>query len=275
MPSNNILQKIESLPPLPKTVIEIEEFRKKVNKEAIELLNIIEKDALIISTLLKISNSAMFGFRSKVETPSRAISLLGINFTISIAIGGTVQNLLMTKLEPYGINSDDFMRASNISSTLANLWLSKIDFDLKEEILLPALLQETGKFILADLILSEKKSDLFKSKISAGNSVKDVEMELLGVTTSQITAQIFRHWKLSDNLINMIEYVDDISKASPEYVKKSQILDIIKTACNVNNPLSEENVSIAIKKATAYGFDAKILKTAIETLQDRLLNEEA
>lgn len=275
MPSNNILQKIESLPPLPKTVIEIEEFRKKVNKEAIELLNIIEKDALIISTLLKISNSAMFGFRSKVETPSRAISLLGINFTISIAIGGTVQNLLMTKLEPYGINSDDFMRASNISSTLANLWLSKIDFDLKEEILLPALLQETGKFILADLILSEKKSDLFKSKISSGNSVKDVEMELLGVTTSQITAQIFRHWKLSDNLINMIEYVDDISKASPEYVKKSQILDVIKTACNVNNPLSEENVSIAIKKATAYGFDAKILKTAIETLQDRLLNEEA
>lgn len=181
----------------------------------------------------------------------------------------------MTKLEPYGINSDDFMRASNISSTLANLWLSKIDFDLKEEILLPALLQETGKFILADLILSEKISDLFKSKISAGNSVKDVEMELLGVTTSQITAQIFRHWKLSDNLINMIEYVDDISKASPEYVKKSQILDVIKTACNVNNPLSEENVSIAIKKATAYGFDAKILKTAIETLQDRLLNEEA
>ena len=274
MPSNNILQKIESLPPLPKTVIEIEEFRKKVNKEAIELLNIIEKDALIISTLLKISNSAMFGFRSKVETPSRAISLLGINFTISIAIGGTVQNLLMTKLEPYGINSDDFMRASNISSTIANLWLSKVDFDLKEEILLPALLQDTGKFILADLILSEKKSDLFKSKISSGNSVKDVEMELLGVTTSQITAQIFRHWKLSDNLINMIEYVDDISNANENFKKKSQILDVIKTACNIKEPLSDENVTKAIKKATTYGFDIKILTKAIETLQDRLLDEK-
>ena len=34
------------------------------------------KDALIVSTLLKISNSAMFGFRSKVETPNRAVSLL-------------------------------------------------------------------------------------------------------------------------------------------------------------------------------------------------------
>lgn len=149
MLSNSILEKIESLPPLPKTIIEIEEFRKQPNKEAVDLLKIIEKDALIISTLLKISNSAMFGFRSKVETPSRAINLLGINFTISIAIGGTVQNLLMTNLEPYGINSDDFMRASNISSTLANLWLSKIDVDLKEDIILPALLQETGKFIFS------------------------------------------------------------------------------------------------------------------------------
>ena len=274
MTSTNILEKIESLPPLPKTIIEIEEFRKKLNKEAIDLLEIIEKDALIISTLLKISNSAMFGFRSKVETPSRAINLLGINFTISIAIGGTVQNLLMTSLEPYAITSDDFMKASNISSTLANLWLSKIDIDLKEEIILPALLQETGKFILSDLILSEKKSDLFKEKIASGVSIEEAEKELLGVTTNQITAQIFRHWKLSDNLINMIEHVDDISNANDNFKKKSQILDVIKTACNIKNPLSEENVAKAIKKATIYGFDIKILIKAIETLQDRLLDEK-
>lgn len=273
MPSNNILEKIESLPPLPKTIIEIEEFRKKLNKEAIDLLQIIEKDALIISTLLKISNSAMFGFRSKVETPSRAINLLGINFTISIAIGGTVQNLLMTNLEPYGINSDDFMRASNISSSLANIWLSKIDIDLKEDMILPALLQETGKFILADLILNEKKSEIFKSKIASGASIESVEKELLGVTTSQITAQIFRHWKLSDNLINMIEHVDDISNASNNFKRKSQILDVIKTACSIKEPLSEENIEKAVKKATAYGFDVKLFKKAIETLQDRLLDE--
>ena len=274
MSSNNILEKIESLPPLPKTIIEIEEFRKKLNKEAIDLLQIIEKDALIISTLLKISNSAMFGFRSKVETPSRAINLLGINFTISIAIGGTVQNLLMTNLEPYGINSDDFMRASNISSTLASLWLSKVDIDLKEEMILPALLQETGKFILSDLILSEKKSELFKTKIAAGASVESVEKELLGVTTSQITAQIFRHWKLSDNLINMIEHVDDISNANPNFKKKSQILDVIKTACSIKEPLSDENIEKALKKATAYGLDVKVFQKAIETLQDRLLDEQ-
>ena len=122
------------LPSVYQAVVGIRSFKSWLKfKEAVDLLKIIEKDALIISTLLKISNSAMFGFRSKVETPSRAINLLGINFTISIAIGGTVQNLIMTSLAPYGINSDDFMRASNISSTLASMWLSKVDVDLKEE----------------------------------------------------------------------------------------------------------------------------------------------
>lgn len=272
--NNSILEKIESLPPLPKTIIDIEEFRKRHDKEAADLLEIIEKDALIISTLLKISNSAMFGFRSKVETPSRAVSLLGINFTISIAIGGTVQNLLMTSLTPYGINSDDFMRASNISSTLASLWLSKVDIDLKEEIILPALLQEVGKFILSDLLISEDKTELFKSKIAAGVTTEEVEKELLGFTTSEITSKIFGYWKLSENLINMIEFVDNIQNVNPEYKKKAQILDVIKTACQVNAPLSDENVQKAIEKAAKYGFDTKILSKAIETLQDRLLDEK-
>lgn len=274
MSSIAILEKIESLPPLPKTIIDIEEYRKKSNKEADELLKIIEKDALIVSTLLKISNSAMFGFRSKVETPGRAINLLGINFTISIAIGGTVQNLLVTNLEPYGINSDDFMRASNISSTLANLWLSKIDINLKEEIILPALLQEAGKFVLSDIISSSGKSEDFKNLLTTFGQINLAEKDLLGITTSEVTAKIFKHWKLSDNLINMIENVDDLSKIEDEdYKLKSKYLDVIKTACDVRNPLSDEFIELAINKAKEYNLDDKSLKSAIEKLQDRLLDE--
>lgn len=271
--SISILEKIESLPPLPKTITEIEQFRRKSEKEASELLEIIEKDALIISTLLKISNSAMFGFRSKVETPGRAINLLGINFTISIAIGGTVQNLLVTNLEAYGISSDDFMRASNLSSTLTHLWVSKFDYDLKEELLLPALLQESGKFVLADIISNEKKVEEFKNKIASGEEIAVAEKEVVGMTTSEITAKIFRHWKLSDNLVNLIEFVDDVSKCDDSIKGKAQVLDVIKTACSIEDPLSDSNAAKAIAKAKAYGLDTKSLEKAIETLQDRMLDE--
>ena len=271
--TSNIIDKIESLPPLPKTIIEIEEFRESSEKEAFELLKIVEKDALIVSTLLKVSNSAMFGFRSKVETASKAINLLGINFTISIAIGGAVQNLLKTNLSAYGINSDDFMRASNLSTTLTALWLNKVSFDLKEELVLPALLQEAGKFILADIIDSEGNTEKFKELLSSGKSIAEAEREIVGMTTSQITAAIFRHWKLSDNLINVIEFVDDVDKCDDEYKESTQILDVLKTVCNVTDAMSDENIEKGIEKAKKYNLDVKNLQKAIEKLQDRLLDE--
>ena len=271
--SQNILEKIESLPPLPKTITEIEEFRQKRDKEAFELLKIIEKDALIISTLLKVSNSAMFGFRSKVETPSRAINLLGINFTISIAIGGTVQNLLKVNLAPYGITSDDFMRSSNMATTLANLWLSKVSFDLKEELILPSLLQETGKFILAEVLENEGHTAQFNILLQNGKSVSEAEKELVGLTTAEVTAKIFRHWKLSENLINVIEYLDDINKCEDDFKEKAKYLDVIRTACDPLAPLSEESVVKAMNKAKAYGLDTRAFDKAVEKLQDRLLDE--
>lgn len=275
MITTSILEKIESLPPLPKTVIEIEEFRKQRSKDSDELLEIIEKDALVVATLLKISNSAMFGFRSKVETPGRAISLLGINFTISIIIGGTIQNLLVSDLTPYNINNDDFMKVSNISSTLSNLWLSKLDGTIKEDIILPALLQEVGKYILADIITQENKVEEFQSIISDENiDIKEAEKKILGVTTSQITAMIFKQWKLSDNVANIIEYVDDISKCEDEYKVKTQILDIIKTACDIRNPLASIHTQKAISKAKTYGIDTKYLIKSIEKIEDKILDGE-
>ncbi|MFY9092947.1 HDOD domain-containing protein, partial [Aliarcobacter butzleri] len=161
---------------------------------------------------------------------------------------------------------------SNTASILANLWLSKIDLALKEEIVLPALLQETGKFILADYIKQENLSETFRGKVDSGELIEDVERNLLGITTSQVTAQIFRHWKLSDKLVNMIENVDNISNVSDEYKKQTQILEVIKTAAYIKNPLSDENVKKAIEKASKYKLDITSLKNAITTLKDRVDN---
>ncbi len=84
MKIEDVLRRVESASTTfsPRTIVLIEEYRRDNEKEIDKLHNIISKDALIVTNLLRIANSAMFGFRSKIETPLRAISLLGINFTI-------------------------------------------------------------------------------------------------------------------------------------------------------------------------------------------------
>ncbi len=274
MQLSEVLRRVESLAPLPRTIIEIEQYRKKEEKEIQELYEIIKKDALLVTNLLKIANSAMFGFRSKVETPLRAITLLGINFTISVAISTSSQKLLISSLSPYGLSNDDFMKASNIALALTNLWLNKVDPELKDKLLLPALLQDIGKYIISDvLILNNKESDFYKKVLENVKPIKDIEKDFFEFSSSYVTAHIFKHWNLSQELINTIEFVDDVEKSPIEYKQKAMILDVIKTASNIKEPLSEKSVNMAIKKAKEYKLNDKALIETINTLKIRLENE--
>jgi len=272
---HTLIEKIDALPPLPKSVIELEEFRKSSDKEPLDLLKIIEQDPLVITTLLKVANSAMFGFRHAVESPSRAINLLGVNFTISIALGSIVQDVIKSNLDAYKVSTDDFMFSSNLASNLVNSWVGAISFDLKEELLLPAFLQETGKFILSELIYESGKIAEFQNAIKNGEgNLSELENKFVGFSCSKITANIFKHWKLSHNLIFSIGFVGDIKNCPDEYKQKAQILEVIKILSDITAPLSDGNISKALVKAKEYELDTSLLTKSIDKIKQKLEEEE-
>lgn len=266
----SIIDKIESLPPLPKTVIEIEEFRQQNSKELDALLAIINKDALLVATLLKVSNSAIFCFKSKIETVSKAVNLLGIEFTISIAMSSALQNILKTNLSPYGIHSNDFMRASNLSSRLAQLWLKG---EVRNELVLPAFLQETGMFVLAEIIEDKGQTKDFIQALQSHNRA-EIELKYTGLTSTKLTSLIFQKWKLCNYMSHVIECVDDLQHCNIAYLKYAQTLNVLKTICEVTDPLSDENIEKGLEKAAQFNLDVPSLKKAIIKLQDNLLEEK-
>lgn len=271
---DDLMKKLDSLPPLPESIIKIENYKKENNDDVEDLILILEKDAFLVSTLLKVANSSMFGFRSKVETLSRLINLLGVKFTMYVAISETVQNLLTGDLKPYCIDTNDLKNSTALSVNLVNLWINKIDPQLKDELILPALLQQTGKIVLSEIIIEKDLVKEFQEKINQRIPTHIIEQELLGITTTKMTAMIFEHWKLSDNFIKMIEHVDCLEKCDPEYLKKAQILNIIKTVCTPKSPLNEENIEKAINMAKSFKLDYIGLRKAIEILQDRVLDAQ-
>ncbi|MEA2049884.1 MAG: HDOD domain-containing protein, partial [Campylobacterota bacterium] len=247
---NEILSsKIDSLPPLPQTVIDLEEFKKSSNKDLDKLLSIIEQDPLIVATLLKVSNSAMFGFNNKVETASRAVNLLGVNFTLSIAFGSAIKNAFSTDLTAYNTSSDGFLRLANMSSNLLATWLGRVDNTLKEELLLPVFLLETGRFVLSSLAADHNKAKEFFEKIKQNPSdISKIETEYFNATSTQVTASIFKHWNLSDKLVTMIQYSDDLDNCPNKYKKEAQVLNVVKTICNIIDPISDNFVEDGISK---------------------------
>ncbi len=264
-----IIEKINSLPPLPKSILELEKFKRLQNKDPRQLRSIIEQDPLMVTTILRVANSAMFSFRDKVETPSRAIALLGTNFCISIALGSAIQDLIKSNLEAYDVSTDDFLYISNLSSMLINTWISSVDSNLKDELMLAAFLQEIGKFIISDLIVENNLIRQFQNRLTE-DDIENVEKEFIGFFCSKITANIFKHWNLSSNLILTIGFVNDLAACPKEFRKKAQILKIVKILCNIKEPLSNNTIKKAITKAIEYSFDIEPLVNAIDSLKVKI-----
>ncbi len=270
---SEIIHKIDSLPPLPESITKIEEFRRQENQEVEELVLILQDDAILVSTLLKVANSAMFGFRSKVETLKRLINLLGVKFTLYVAISESVQTLLIGDLKPYGYTTEDLKEANVLSVNLVNLWFNKTNPQLRDELILPSLLQRVGKTILAELIAEKSISDEFKKQIATNKKTSDVEKDLLGITTAQMTAMIFEHWKLNNDFVQIIKYIDDVENCESQYKQRCQILKVIKTICTPNALLDENYINEGLKLSDEFGLDTNSLKKAIKTLQDRALDD--
>lgn len=262
-----ILHEINSLPSLPASVIELDEFKNLDSVDIDKLMEIIKKDPLIVANILKVANSSMFGFRSKVETLSRAINLLGVKFTISIAIGSAIQDTIKSNLLAYAVSNEDFIYISSLATNIVNTWVSSIDFDLKNELLLPAFLQEVGKFIISEVIQKEKKTEIFLKELNVTKDVSFCEEKYMGYTCARITANVFKRWELSANIILPIAYAEDLSSCPELFKKKAQILHIVKILCDIREPLSDKNIEKALEKVALFKLDVEQFLNAIDVIK--------
>jgi HD-like signal output (HDOD) protein len=264
----DLIEEINSLPALPSSVIELEKYKSVGNTDIEKLTAIIEKDPLMIVTILKIANSNMFGFKNRVETLNRAINLLGINFTISIAIGSAIQNTINSNLLAYAVKNEDFLFCSALASNIINTWVSNINFDLKNELLLPAFLQEVGKFIISEVIQKNRKSEEFLMELEETKDTTFCEKKFTGYSCARITANVFKQWDISPNIVIPIAFTENIDSCPNEFKTKAQILDIVKTLCDIRYPLSNENIEKALDKVNLYGFDIEHFLNSIDVIKE-------
>ena len=262
-----LIKEINSLPPLPSSVYELENFRKLDSTDIEKLTDIISKDPLIVANILKVANSSMFSFKTKVETLSRAINLLGIKFKKIIAIGSAIQETVKSNLLAYAVSNDDFIFSSSLASNIVNTWVSKIDFDLKNELLLPAFLQEVGKFVISQVIQEEKLTEEFLKELEETKDISLCEEKFIGYSCARITANIFKNWNLSHNIIFPIAFAEDLEKCPELFKKKAQILEIIKILCDIRYPLSDFNIEKALKKVASYNFDVEDFLNSIDVIK--------
>lgn len=265
----NITERIKALPPLPKSFYEINAICNDENGTIVQLAKVIEKDPMLVANLLKVANSPLYSFRREIKSVLQAVSLFGMSTTRALTTDISIKKLLSVDIEPYGVSPEDFVKISATQSILMKEWYSKIDRNKLDTLFLAALLQETGKILIADEIVKNDEVMQFKSEIEVAINIAEVEKMYVETTTAKITAKIFEHWGFDEIMVEAINFSDDPSAAPEEIKEYSTALKIVKTAVPINSPLSERSINIALSLVQKNGYDNSVFMDSVEKIKDR------
>lgn len=265
--NSTILDSIKSLPPLSKTISEINRVYSDEESSINDMVKAVENDPMVVANLLKMANSALYNFGKEIKTVSQAVGRFGMAMTRTIVVGTTVRNLLNVDMQPYGITSERFAEISSLQAIFLTAWFSK-DREIAQRLYLPVFLQETGKIFIANKVIQDDETMSFKSEIEMSNNLAQVEYSYTNMTSAQVTSMVFDHWNFDKDVVELIKYSDTPSKAPKELQKYAHILNIIKTIIPVNKPFSEQAVNFGLKKAEKNGFDIEEIKTAIDVVSE-------
>jgi HD-like signal output (HDOD) protein len=258
-----MLEAIENLQPLPQSIIEINEYRLNPDAPVSELTSIIMKDAQLSAKLLKFVNSATFNLAANVASIQHAISLLGREQVIALALQTVADDLFTIDLSPYGITQEEFYAISQQRMMLIMQWYRKISLPDLSLLTTAALLGSIGQILVADDVIQRGISAEFKSLVLSTEPVA-AEVELTNSTAEDVTADIMTHWGLDDELINVIRYSRDLANAPRELKNLALAVHIVfKSFLSDGRPLEDETVEYLCELLEELNFDSNLYREAL------------
>ena len=257
--TNNILSHIKNLPPLPETVLKVQKITADPNASIKDLVNVIKDDPMITANLIKAANSPLYGFSKQIKTVDHAVSLFGMATVKGFVISFTIRNTLKFDLSAYGISENQFHTVSTNRNALAINWY-RLKRDKLDVISTDSFLIDIGAVVISLYLNSKGKANEFKSKLTKENRY-ELEKEFVGMTTPEVTAEIFKHWNFAQELIDPILYIDNPNN---EY---SKVMDVLRTLIDLLDPDNEKNIQKGLDKAQNYNLDVDALKVAIDLIK--------
>jgi len=257
--NEHIFKEIKALPPLPKSILEIQRISNDPNSSIADLVKVVKEDPMLTANLLKAANSPLYGFTRQIKSVDQAVSLFGMATVKGFAVSFAIKNALKFDLSAYGVDENHFHEVSSKRNALALSWYRR-DRKHLDILATNSFLIDIGAVVISLVLKKLDKAGEFKSKLTMDNR-NELEKEVIGMTTAEVNAKIFTHWGFSDDLIQSMENMDN---PQGDYKIESASLLTLKTLINLLNGYNEENEQKALEVAKEYDLDMDALNLAID-----------
>ena len=193
----------DQLPMLPEVAVRIIDMSNDRELYAAKISEVIANDPVLSARLLQVSNSSIFPFRHEITNLNQALAILGIQLTMSIAIGFAIVDMMRNcESKDSGFDHDAFWRKSVLGAIAAIEMRSELKGVEQGDLFVAALMQDVGMIAL-EHFEGEKYTQLVKGARSHLDLI-ELERRMFGVDHAEIGAAILERWYLPDIHINAV-----------------------------------------------------------------------
>ncbi len=198
-----ILSKVQSVPTLPATVLRVMQMIEDPLCSAADLAQVIQADPAMAIKVLKLANSAYYGFRQKIATVPQAVTLLGFATLKNALLSAAVFDLF--RLNTTGFDLAALWKHSVATATAAKLLAKRARFPNSEKAFTAGLLHDIGKVMIARY-LPMSLATIVQAVRDEGLPMAAAEQRTIGLAHPAFGAWVMARWGLPSVLVEAVEY---------------------------------------------------------------------
>jgi HD-like signal output (HDOD) protein len=200
-----LVHKITDLPTLPAMMATITRLMQDPRTSAEELGRAIATDPALVSKVLKLVNSAFYGFPGRISTITQAIVILGFSTIRNVVLTTSVLKAFGRNSAQSGFDVSKFWEHSLLTGAIARSLAVERDANFIEETFIAGLLHDMGRIVLSQKLTSEfDKVVLVQTK--AGISQLKAEQSVLKLTHGDIGGWLARKWNLPIPYVEVMRF---------------------------------------------------------------------
>jgi HD-like signal output (HDOD) protein len=181
------------------------------------LARIMAADQALAAMVLKLANSAYYGYARRIESLPDAVVLLGFASVKNLAITASITRLLATdKDDLTGIRQGIFEHS--LSTAACSRILGRTRRVSGEKAFVAGLLHDLGLIVLV-CYAKERFRELMAAATQRGVALEDVEEEILGFTHADLGARVAAEWQFPAGLCEALR-----CHANPEAAETDRTL---------------------------------------------------
>ncbi|MBT5831304.1 MAG: HDOD domain-containing protein [Candidatus Latescibacteria bacterium] len=165
----------------------------------------IELDPGITAQMLRLCNSSVFAFNRKITSINDAVNLLGLQTVIDFVRTLSVVGAFKGKATAF--DGTEFWKHCIAVGVTAKLLAEKAEFSSRidigqEDPFMAGMVHDIGKQVLGHFF--NEMFQMVTAEIKAGQSMFEVEQDVLGLDHQKVGEALASKWQLPDGLIEVI-----------------------------------------------------------------------